>query len=120
MPRYQIWNKQDNVYTLAPDETGKAIFTPDEWIAKYPWADIPGVKSIIGGGAINGTVMMQFDMSVDMYKRSGAAIMDDMTDDEILAAIEDFENNPPGMGEPSPEERMAAALEYQAMMAGEE
>jgi len=40
-----------------------------------------------------------------------------MTDDEVLAAIEDFEDNPPGAGEPSSEERIAAALEAQVMMA---
>jgi hypothetical protein len=37
MKRYQIWNKTDSIYTLAPDETGKAVFTPQEWIAKYPF-----------------------------------------------------------------------------------
>jgi hypothetical protein len=116
MSRYKIWNKQDNIYTIAPDETGKAVFTPDEWIAKYPWAGISGVKSIIGGGAINGTVCMQFDMTVETYRNAGAGITDDMTDEEILAAIEYFEDHPPANDEPTPEERMAAALEYQAMM----
>ena len=37
-----------------------------------------------------------------------------MTDEEILAAIEDFEDNPPDPG-PSVEERTAAALEFLAM-----
>jgi hypothetical protein len=118
MSRYKIWNKQDNIYTIAPDETGKAVFTPDEWMAKYPWAGIPGVKTIIGGGAINGTVCMQFDMTIEMYRKAGVEITDDMTDAEALAAIEDFEDNPPA-GEPTPEERMAAALEYQAMAGGD-
>jgi hypothetical protein len=114
-PRYQIWNKTDSIYTLAPDETGKAVFTPEEWISKYPWAGIPGVKSVIGGGVINGTVMMQFDQTVDFYRDAGAEITDGMTDQEILDAIEHFETHPPE-AEPSPEERMAAALEYQALM----
>jgi hypothetical protein len=120
MHRYQIWNKTDNIYTLAPDENGKGVFTPEEWIAKYPWAAIPGMKCIIGGGQINGTVMIQFDQYVDMYRN----VLDftDMTDDEILAAIEDYEMNPPPPPEmpPSPEERMAAALEYQMLMGGDE
>ena len=37
-----------------------------------------------------------------------------MNDEEILAAIEDFEDNPPDPG-PSVEERTAAALEFLAM-----
>lgn len=37
-----------------------------------------------------------------------------MTDEEVLAAIEAFEDNPPDPG-PSVEERTAAALEFLAM-----
>ena len=38
-----------------------------------------------------------------------------MTDQEILAAIEDWEDNPPVSNEPTVEERTAAALEFLAM-----
>jgi len=38
-----------------------------------------------------------------------------MTEEEVLAAIEDFEDNPPGANEPSVEERTAAALEFLAI-----
>ena len=38
----------------------------------------------------------------------------ELTDEEVLAAIEDFEDNPPGANEPGTEERIAAALEAQA------
>jgi hypothetical protein len=38
-----------------------------------------------------------------------------MTDREILDSIEEFENNPPP-APPSPEERMAAALEFQNLL----
>ena len=51
---------------------------------------------------------------VERYKKAGAAISDVMNDEEILAAIEDFEDNPPDPG-PSVEERTAAALEFLAM-----
>ena len=43
-----------------------------------------------------------------------SAITDGMTDKEVLAAIEDFEDNPPAPG-PSVEERTASALEFLAM-----
>lgn len=108
--RYQIWNKTDEIYTPAGTK-----FTPEEWLAKYTWAAIPGVKMVITTGPINGGVAMEFENMKLIYSSRGAAITDDMTDEEVLAAIEDFEDNPPGADEPSVEERTAAALEFLAM-----
>jgi len=71
---------------------------------------------IITTGLINGGVAMEFGATVQHYKAMGAAITDDMTDEEVLAAIEDFEDNPPGADDPTTEERIAAALGAQVMM----
>lgn len=108
--RYAIWDKTSNIYTLVGEE-----LTPEQWLARYPWARNPNIKMIIGGGAINGTVAMEFDSTVEHYKKAGAPITDGMTDAEILAAIEDFEDNPPVSDEPTVEERTAAALEFIAL-----
>lgn len=113
--RYQIWDKKSDIYTFGKDETGKSHFTAAEWAARYPWINIPGAKMIITANPINGGAAMEFSTTVERYKESGAAITDGMTDDEILAAIEDFEINPPGSDEPSVDERTAAALEFLAM-----
>lgn len=110
MSRYQIWDKLSDIYTPSG-----AKFTAAEWAAKYPWVKIPGAKMIITSGIINGGVAMEWGATVEHYKRSGAAITDAMTDDEVLAAIEDFEDNPPVSNEPTVEERTAAALEFLAM-----
>ena len=75
---------------------------------------------IITAGVINGGAAMEYDATVEHYRRSGAAITEDMTPEEALAAIEDFEDNPPGSNEPGTEERIAAALEAQVMLAGPE
>lgn len=107
--RYQIWNKTDSVITPSG-----AQFTATEWADKYPWCKLPGVKMVITSGPINGGAAMEFGAFVAACKRQGAPIKDGMTDEEILAAIEDFENNPPDPG-PSVEERTAAALEFLAM-----
>lgn len=116
MARYAIWDKTSDIYTLGKDENGKNHWTAAEYISEHaPWASNPNVKVIVGGGGINGTVFMEYDATVDFYKKQGAAITDDMTDDEILAAIEDFEDNPPVSEEVTAEERIAAALEYQVM-----
>ena len=110
MSRYQIWNKTDSIITPSG-----AQFTAQEWADRYPWCKLPGVKMVITTGPINGGAAMEFGATVEHYKKAGAPITDSMTDEEVLAAIEDFEDNPPGSGEPSVEERTAAALEFLAM-----
>lgn len=110
MKRYQIWDKQSDIYTPSGQR-----FTAAEWKAKFPWADLPGAKMIITTGIINGGVAMEFEATKAAYARRGAPITDSMTDEEVLAAIEEFEDNPPGADQPSVEERTAAALEFLAM-----
>lgn len=110
--RYQIWNKTDDIFTPAGTK-----FAAEEWAARYPWVKVPGAKMVITTGLINGGAAMEFGATVAHYKAQGAAITDGMSDEEILAAIEDFEDNPPGADEPSSEERIAAALEAQVLMA---
>lgn len=110
MARYQIWDKVSDIYTPS-----NAHFTAQEWAKRHLWINIPGAKMIITTGIINGGAAMEFNATVEHYKQRGAAITDGMTDDEILAAIEDFEDNPPGSDEPGVEERTAAALEFLAM-----
>jgi hypothetical protein len=69
------------------------------------------VKVVISGGVINGGFCGPFDEMKETYKKAGAAITDGMTDTEVLAAIEAFEDTPPPAAEPTAEERIAAALE---------
>lgn len=109
MARYQIWNKTDDIITPSG-----AQFTAAEWADRYPWAKLPGVKMVISTPPINGGCAMEYSAMVAHYKKSGAEITDNMSDAEVLAAIEDFEDNPPDPG-PSVEERTAAALEFLAM-----
>ena len=109
MARYQIWNKTDDIITPSA-----AQFTAAEWADRYPWAKLPGVKMVISTPPINGGCAMEYSAMVAHYKKSGAEITDNMSDAEVLAAIEDFEDNPPDPG-PSVEERTAAALEFLAM-----
>ena len=114
--KYKMWDKVSDIFTLVPDEDGKQQWTAQEYIqAHAQWVNIPGVKVIVGGGKINGTCFMEFDATVDFYKEQGADIVDGMTDDEILEAIEEFEQRPPEV-EPSPEERIAAALEFNNLL----
>ncbi len=110
MAKYKIWNGTDEIYTPV------AHFTPEQWRKQWPWAGIPGVKVVISGGILNGAFCQEFETFKTQAIKSGVAITDDMTDDEVLAAIEAFEDTAPVVDDtPSPEERIAAALEYQTL-----
>lgn len=109
MAKYQIWNKTDAIFTPSG-----ASFTAEEWKDKYAWINQPGAKMIITAGVINGACAMEFETAKAWYISQGAAITDTMTDDEVLAAMEAFDNTPV-TDEPSVEERTAAALEFIAM-----
>ena len=105
--RYKIWNKTDNLVT----PTGK-VLTPQQVIEKYPAAGVEGIKYIIADQPINMAVFMEFEATKAFYKQQGVPITDDMTDQEVLDAISEWEEHPP-VPEPTAEERIAAALEFQ-------
>lgn len=112
MSRYKIWDKKETIYT----PVGGAN-TPEQWIEKYPWAGLPNAKVVISDGLINGGFCGELSQMQRMYAEQGVVFTDDMTDEEILAAIEDFQLRPPGYDQPTVEERTAAALEAQVLLA---
>jgi hypothetical protein len=108
--KYKIWDKQENLIT----PTGK-IFTPADVFAEYPASQVPGIKYIIADQPINMAVFMEFEQTKNVYKSIGANITDNMSDEEVLLAIQDFEENPP-VASPTAEERIASALEFQNLL----
>jgi hypothetical protein len=110
MSRYKIWDKKETIYTLTGEE-----LTAEQWVDRYKWANKPGVKMIIGAGSISGTVAMEFNATIEHYKKQGCQIdMATMTDEQVLQAIEDFEDTPPVV-EPDTTERMVALEEFKTM-----
>jgi hypothetical protein len=109
--RYKIWDKQEPIYTPVGE-----LFTAQQWLDKWPWAKLPNTKCVISAGPINGAVMMEFGALVENYRRMGCQIdPETMTDEEILQAIEAFEDNPP-QAPVTPEERAQAMEEYKSMV----
>lgn len=106
--RYQIWNKTDDIFTPSGHR-----FTAEEWANRHAWVRMPGAKMIITTGIINGGTAMEFESTKAAYIARGAAITDEMSDTDVLAAMEAFEETPSTT--PSTEERTAAALEFLAM-----
>ena len=109
MARYQIWDKVSPVFTPSGE-----IFTPEQWIARYPVAE--HIKTVLAGGELNGAFFGIFSAMVEMYGNGGCDFSACETDQDYLDAIEAFEDemNKPST-EPTAEERIASALEYQVM-----
>ena len=78
----------------------------------YESIDFCYTKMIVGGGIINGSVALVFDDEVERYRKAGCDFSSCTTDEDYLAAIEAFEDNPPvADAGVSDQTRIADALE---------
>ena len=111
MKRYAIWNKQDLILTPIGE-----VLTAEQWIERYPIAGVPTVTVVCAAGEINGGFFGTLGQMTQMYEAQGADFSACVTAEDKLAVIEAFEDylNTPS-DEPTTDERIAAALEYQVM-----
>ena len=116
MKRYAIWDKVSPVIT----PSGK-VYTAEQWIEKYPVAALENIIVVCSFGEINGGYFGILSQMMHECEAQGVDFSACETAEEVLVAIEAFEdaiNNAPA--EPSAEERQAAALEAIAMGATSE
>lgn len=113
LKRYAIWDKQTPIITPIGE-----VLTAEQWIDRYPAAGIPSITIVCAAGDINGAFFGVLSQMVQMYEAQGADFSEATTDIEKLEVIEAFEDaqNEPS-NEPTAEERIAAALEFQNVMA---
>ena len=109
--KYAIWNKKDNIITPIGE-----VLSAAQWISRYPVAGLNNITVVCGAGEINGSFFGTLGQMVTMYEAQGCDFSECTTDEEKLAKIEEFEEmiNTPS-NEPTAEERIAAALEYQVI-----
>lgn len=115
MKRYAIWNKKDPILTPIGE-----VLTAEQWIARYPMAGLESITVVCGAGEINGAFFGTLGQMVQMYEAQGADFSECETAEDKLAVIEAFENEMNAYipdTEPTAEERIAAALEYQNAIA---
>ena len=109
--RYAIWDKKSPVIT----PNGK-VFTAEQWIDRYPVAALDSVTVVCAAGEVNGAFFGTLGQMVQMYVEQGADFSACTTPEEKLAVMEEFDSNKTATpSEPTAEERIAAALEYQVM-----
>ena len=113
MSRYAIWNKQDEILTPIGE-----VLTAEQWKARYPIAALDRITVVCAAGEVNGAFFGTLGQMVEMYTSAGCDFSACETNEEKLAAIEAFEDarNAPS-NEPTAEERIAAAMEYQNAIA---
>ena len=88
MARYKIYDNKSDVITPVGEK-----LTAEQWLDRYQWGRY--TKMIVGGGIINGSVALVFDNEVERYRKAGCDFSSCTTDEDYLAAIEAFEDNPP-------------------------
>lgn len=105
-PRYVIWDKTSNVITPIGE-----VLTPAQWIERYPMAEILDI--VVAGGAINGACCMEYTSFKNQYEHMGCDFSECTTQQDVLDAIEAFEDemNQPAEGVITDETRIADALE---------
>ena len=128
MKKYAIWNKQDPILTPIGE-----VLSAEQWIERYPIAGVPTVTILCAAGEINGGFFGTLGQMVDIYEKQGCVFTEDMTPEEKLAAIEEFEDTREAEEKAKAEEKaaaeaynnemsatslasIAAQLEYQNMM----
>ena len=113
MKRYAIWNKTDPIITPIGE-----VLTPEQWIERYPVAGLNTITVVCAAGEVNGAFFGTLGQMVQMYEAQGCDFSTCTTAKDKLEAIEAFEDamNAP-YTEPTSEERIAAALEYQNAIA---
>lgn len=109
--RYAIWDKETPIITPSGE-----VFSAEQWIGRYPVAGLAHITVVCSAGEINGGIFATLGQLVQMYEVQGADFSGCQTNEELLEAIEAFEDflNTPS-DEPTTDERIAAALEYQVM-----
>ena len=111
MTRYAIFDNFINIITPVGE-----VLSAQDWKNRYPVANLDSITIVCGAGEINGSFFGTLGQMKDMYAAQGCDFSECTTNEEILQKIEDFEDelNTPST-EPSTNERIAAALEYQVM-----
>ena len=114
LKRYAIWNKTDSIITPIGE-----VLSAEQWKERYPIAALDSITVVCAAGEINGAFFGTLGQMVQMYEAQGADFSEATSDIEKLEVIEVFEEKmqtPAYPGMSTPEERIAAALEYNNLL----
>ena len=117
MKRFALWDKKSPVITPSGE-----VFTAEQWMDRYPVARLPEVDILCSPGQSNGAFFGTLGQIMESYEGQ-IDFSSYETAQEKLDAIEAFmdvqqQEANDRVEEPpiTPEERIAAALEYQVLL----
>ena len=112
MSKYKVWDRKGPMVT----PNGK-VYTANGWIEKFPAAGV--IKTVCGGNDdMKGSYFGIFSVMVENARKDGCDFSGCESDQDYLDAIEAFEDERKKPStEPTAEERIAAAMEYQNALA---
>ena len=112
--RYAIWDKVSDIYTPVGEK-----LTAEQWIARYGWINAAGAVPVVAAGLINGALIDELGQMKTRCEQMGATFDEGLNNQQLLDAIEAWEDeqrSKPAETDPTAEERIAAALEYQNLL----
>lgn len=115
LKRYAIWDKTSPIITPIGE-----YLSAEEWKSRYPVARAPEIVVVCAAGETNGGFFGTLGQMIQMYSDMGADFSSATTNEEkleVIEAFEDAQNDPGDLTESTPEERIAAALELQNVLA---
>ncbi|WP_033118138.1 hypothetical protein [Intestinimonas butyriciproducens] len=115
--RYQLWDKESQVITPIGE-----VLTAGQWMERYPAA--AAIPYVLAAGEVNGAFCTPLGQMKQICAQQGCDFSACGTDQEVLDAIEAFEDAQNAPGEAVSNEELtatslasiAASLEYQNML----
>lgn len=115
--RYAIWDKKTQIICPSGE-----VFTPEEWMVKYPVAKLDKITVLCAPGEINGAFFGTLGQMTQIYESRGCEFSDCNTPQEIIDKMDAFDDAAEAaaieaeQNTITTEERIAAALEAQVML----
>lgn len=111
--KYVVWDEESIVVTPSGE-----VFTAEQWLDRYPMGRLDTIDLVLSGGAINGAICYVYQEMIDIYEKF-IDFSECTTKQDCLDLIAEFEEKADTNGDDiiTPEERIAAALEAQVMLA---
>ncbi len=115
---YAIWDKACDIYTPSGE-----VFTAEQWMARYPIAKREDVTILCASGDMNGAFFGTLNQVKEMYEQQGCDFSDCQSDAAVVERFAEFEAAEQARiaeenaNAVTTDERIAAALEAQVLMA---
>lgn len=109
MVKYKIWDKLSNIKTPSGE-----VLSAEDWKNRYPVAREDDSVIILSNSYFDGAIFEELHMLQTRCESMGASFTDGLSDQELLSAIEHFEDEYRAAQQASAEAAVQAEAEYAA------